>query len=79
VYFQKEVFIMKSERNRNAEKALLSEGGKLSQEDQAAKNAEIKQRAVAAKVARSGMNSRVKGHVTVQTKRNQGKRDAKNS
>lgn len=68
---------MKSERNRNAEKALLGEGGKLSQEDKAAKNAEIKQRAAAAKVARSGLDSRVKGHVTVQTRRNQGKRDAK--
>lgn len=68
---------MKSERNRNAEKAILGEAGKLSQEDKAAKAAIIRQRNTDAQVAKSGKNSRIKGHTLVQTARNQGKRDAK--
>ena len=68
---------MKSERNRNAEKALLAEGAKLADDDKAAKSAEIKRRNTAAQVAQAGKNTRVKGHVQVQTARNQGKRDAK--
>lgn len=68
---------MKSARNRTAEKALINEGAKLSKEDKAAKSAAIKQRNTAAKIAKSGLNTRVKGHVTVQTARKQGKRDSK--
>jgi|GEM_PF-5101347 hypothetical protein len=68
---------MKSERNRNAEKAILTEGGKLSQEDKAAKAALIRQRATDAQVAKSGRDSRIKGHTMVQNAHNQGKRDAK--
>ena len=68
---------MKSERNRKAEKAILTEGGKLSQENKAAKAAQIRQRNTAAQVAKSGKDSRIKGHTVVQTARNQSKRDAK--
>ena len=68
---------MKSERNRNAEKALLTEGGQMSDDDKAAKSAEIRRRNTEAQVAKGGKNTRVKGHVQVQTARNQGKRDAK--
>ena len=68
---------MKSERNRNAEKAILTEGGKLSQEDKVAKAAIIRQRNTDAQVAKSGRDSRIKGHTVVQNARNQGKRDAK--
>ncbi len=70
---------MKSERNRAAEKAILTESGQLSQEDKAAKAAEIKRRNTAAKVAKSGQDSRLKGHALMQTKRNQSKRDARQS
>jgi hypothetical protein len=70
---------MKSERNRNAEKALLAEGARLSDEDKAAKNAEIRRRNTQAQVTQAGKNTRVKGHMQVQTARNQGKRDAKQS
>jgi hypothetical protein len=68
---------MSLERNREAEKALLREGGKLSKEDKAAQSAEMKRRNTAAKVARSGQNTRIKGHVTVATQRKQGKRDSR--
>ncbi len=50
----------------------------LSQEDQAAKEAAMKQRASAAQIAQSGLDTRIKGHVvTLQTARHQRKRDAK--
>ena len=68
---------MKSERNRNAEKALINDGPHLSKDDKAARAAAIKQRNTEASVAKSGLNTRVKGHVTVQNARQQGKRDSK--
>jgi hypothetical protein len=68
---------MKSERNRMAEGALLGHEAHLSKTDQAAKAAEMKQRTSAAGVAKSGRDSRIKGHVEEAGRRNQGKRDAK--
>jgi hypothetical protein len=67
---------MSEERNRNAEKAILGES-KSTKKEHAAKDATIKQRATAAKVAKSGLTSRIKGHVSAATKRAQGKRDSK--
>jgi len=68
---------MKSERNRKAEEALVGHEPHLSKTDQAAKQAEMKLRVSAAGVAKSGRNSRIKGHVDVAGRHSQGKRDAK--
>lgn len=70
---------MKSERNRNAEKALINNGPKLSKDDKAAQTAAMKLRQTAASVAKSGRDTRGKGHATVQTARQQGKRDSRQS
>ncbi len=68
---------MKAARNHTVEKALSLKVKVLSQEDQAAQAAASKARRSQAKAVNSGLTTRLKGHSTMQTARNQGKKDAR--